>query len=273
MEKKPLYHFYPATTILSFGALGCNLQCGFCQNWEIAHPNVEIPLHRMGPEELVELALEAKREKCIGLAYTYNEPTVGFEFIYDTAEKAHQAGLKNVMVTNGEIGDEAREALLPLIDAWNIDVKAFDPETYRQMCGGPLEPVLRTVEEAAKTSHVEVTNLLIPGKNDDEAQIRGLVDWLADKVGKDTPLHFSRYFPRYKYREAPTPSRTLLMAHDLGREKLSYVYIGNAPELNGEDTLCPRCHRVVIEREGYQVRVHLDGKKCPYCGFEVAVVR
>ncbi|MFZ5596792.1 MAG: AmmeMemoRadiSam system radical SAM enzyme [Bacillota bacterium] len=272
IEKKPLYHFHPGTVILSLGTMGCNLRCGFCQNWEIAHGDPGSVY--ITPEQAVESALAERRDgvPCIGLAYTYSEPFMWYEYVYDTAVLARERGLKNVLVTNGYVNSEPLERLLPYIDAMNIDVKGFTDKYYRDSCAGRLDPVIRTVESSAGRCHLEITTLLVPGLNDDPGEIKALAVWLYG-LGRDIPLHFSRYFPNYKFNLKPTPKETLLMARDIAREYLDFVYIGNAPELDGGSTHCPDCSAVVIERSGYRTRVTgLDGKRCARCGGDVGVV-
>lgn len=226
IEKKPLYHYYPGRNILSVGTFGCNFRCGFCQNWEIAHQ--DSPATReVTPETLVKVALEAQKASySIGIAYTYSEPLIWYEYVYDTAKMAHQQGLKNVLVTNGFVQKEPLLELLPFIDALNIDVKAFTEEYYRKTCGGKLEPVLRTVELAQESCHVEITTLVVPGMNDSDQEINALVDWIAS-LNPRIPLHFSRYFPQYQFDLPATPLETLARACEIASSKLDYVHIGN----------------------------------------------
>jgi len=224
IEKKPLHRFYPGSWIFSVGTFGCNFHCGFCQNWQIAHRDP--PTREVTPEELVEVAVDAKKSGSIGIAYTYSEPMVWYEFVYDTAKRARQEGLKNVLVTNGFVQKEPLMELLPFIDAMNIDVKAFTDEFYRKTCGGRLGPVLRTVELAHQSCHVEITTLVVPGMNDSEEEISSLVDWIAS-LDPSIPLHLSRYFPRYKFDLPPTPIDTLKKAKEIALKKLKYVYLGN----------------------------------------------
>ncbi|MDR9756757.1 MAG: AmmeMemoRadiSam system radical SAM enzyme [Thermoanaerobacterales bacterium] len=224
IEKKPLHRFYPGSWIFSVGTFGCNFHCGFCQNWEIAHGDP--PTKEVTAEELVGIALDARRAGSIGIAYTYSEPMIWYEFVYDTAKRAQQEGLKNVLVTNGFVQKEPFMELLPFIDAMNIDVKAFTDEFYRKTCGGRLEPVLRTVELAHQSCHVEITTLVVPGMNDSEEEISSLVDWIAS-LDPSIPLHLSRYFPRYKFDLPPTPIDTLKRAKEIALKKLKYVYLGN----------------------------------------------
>lgn len=268
IEKKPLYHFYPGHDIFSLGTIGCNLHCRFCQNWEIAHG--EPSTVRTTPREIVELARQ-QGPRCIGIAYTYSEPLVWYEFVYDTAVLAREAGLKNVLVTNGFIEPEPLDRLLPYIDAMNIDVKAFTDDFYRKMCAGRLDPVRRTVETAVRNCHVEVTTLLITGENDSPEEIGELVSWIAG-LEPEIPLHLSRYFPNYRFDAPPTPLETMRRARDIARAKLSYVYLGNVWE-NGY-TCCPECGKKVIERSGYAIRaLHLkENNHCLYCGHPVNIV-
>jgi pyruvate formate lyase activating enzyme len=227
IEKKPLYHFYPGSYIFSVGTFGCNMGCGFCQNWRIAHG--EPDTIDISPEKLVEIASgDFQGRRSIGIAYTYSEPFMWYEFIRDTAPLARQAGLKNVLVTNGFINPEPLSELLPFIDAMNIDVKGFSEKYYKNTCAGKLEPVLRTVEKANSHCHVEVTTLLVTGLNDSEEEISALADWLAG-VNKDIPLHLSRYFPNYKMELPPTPLATMERAREIAQQKLKYVYLGNVP--------------------------------------------
>jgi len=272
IEKKPLYHFHPGSLILSLGTVGCNLRCGFCQNWNIAHESP--PTTFLAPERAVELARQQKEQgyPCVGLAYTYSEPFMWYEYVYDTAKLARQAGLKNVLVTNGYISEEPLVALLPYIDAMNIDVKAFTDEFYQTNCAGRLDPVLRTVEIAAKRCHIEITTLLVTGLNDSPEEVDRLTDWLA-ALDPEIPLHFSRYFPNYKMELPPTPLQSLSRARETALKKLRYVYIGNAPELSASSTGCPGCGRMLIERQGYLVRPgDITGGRCPECGEKISVV-
>jgi pyruvate formate lyase activating enzyme len=272
IEKKPLYHFYPGSYILSFGSHGCNLRCGFCQNWHIAHGDP--PTRRLEPRQVVELALMEKERGYpnIGVAYTYNEPFMWYEFIADTAPLVRQAGLKNVLVTNGYVNEKPLRELLPYIDAMNIDVKGFTEGYYLDQCGGKRAPVLRAVELACRECHVELTTLLVTDLNDSPEEIGGLVDWVA-ALDPDIPLHFSRYFPNYEFDLPPTPLKTLQRAREIALKKLSYVYIGNAPELDAGNTACPACGELLINRSAYRTKpVGLDGKKCRRCGKEIPIV-
>ncbi|MCG9968618.1 AmmeMemoRadiSam system radical SAM enzyme [Pelotomaculum terephthalicicum JT] len=273
IEKKPLYHFYPGSLIMSFGTVGCNLRCGFCQNWSIAHGDPDTA--ELTPEQAVEMARRQKEKGYpnAGIAYTYSEPFMWYEFVLDTARLAGEAGLKNVLVTNGYINETPLREILPYIDAMNIDIKGFTGDYYRNYCVGRLEPVLRTVEIAcAQKCHVELTNLLVTGLNDSSEEIERLVDWIA-ALDREIPLHFSRYFPNFEMDLPATPLKTLKRAGDIARKKLSYVYIGNARELDEQDTCCPECGNKLISRTGYTVgATGLDNKRCRYCGRRINIV-
>lgn len=227
IEKKPLRHFYPGSRILSVGSFGCNLRCSFCQNYEISMAGMaEAHGRRMSPQSLVANALRLVEEGNIGLAYTYNEPLVGYEFVRDCAKEAKNKGLKNVLVTNGCFCEEVIREILPDIDAMNIDLKAFNQKFYKKI-SGDLETVKQTIQIASQSSHVEVTTLIVPGENDSEAEIRALSRWLAS-VGKEIPLHLSRFFPKYEMtdRDATDVDQVYHLA-DIARESLEFVYPGN----------------------------------------------
>lgn len=227
MEKKPLRRFYPGSRILSVGSFGCNLRCPFCQNHQISmHGTEELSTVNVSPEALVQKAEALKPQGNIGLAYTYNEPLVGYEYVLDCAALARQRGMVNVLVTNGTIEEEPWRALLPLIDAVNIDLKGFTPAWYRRL-GGDLETVKASIVLAARICHVEVTTLLIPGENDGAEEIRALARWLAG-VDPDIPLHLSRFFPCYHMRnKPPTPVERIYRLAEEAREELNFVYTGN----------------------------------------------
>ncbi|MFW6237645.1 MAG: AmmeMemoRadiSam system radical SAM enzyme [Halanaerobiales bacterium] len=265
IEKKPLYHFYPAEEILSLGTYGCNFSCGFCQNWRISQ---EIPggLQELSPREAVEMA---KRKGVFGIAYTYSEPLVWFEYVRDTSLLAGEEGLKNVLVTNGYINPDPLEELLPLIHAANIDLKAFNNDFYRQQCGGRLEPVLKTIKMMYENDiHLELTTLIIPGLNDSRKELEGLFTWI-EELDPDIPLHLSRYFPRYKSERPPTQPEKIRDAYELARKHLSYVYPGNINLEGSSNTECPDCGERVIIRRGYSTETSLREGNCPYCGKEI----
>ena len=226
IEKKPLRRFRSGSMVLSVGSFGCNLHCPFCQNAGIAAAGEEIPTRDCPPEALVQEALRLQSRGNIGVAYTYNEPLVGYEYVWDCAARVHEAGMCNVLVTNGTIEEGPWRALLPLIDAVNIDLKGFTEKWYRTL-GGDLETVKRSIALAAERCHVEVTTLIVPGENDGEEEMRALSGWLAS-VSADIPLHVSRFFPRHHMTDRPpTPVETVYRLADAARENLQYVYTGN----------------------------------------------
>lgn len=272
IEKKPLYHFYPGKYILSLGTIGCNLRCGFCQNWSIAHGDPQTI--EVTPEHVVEVAVNQDAYPNVGIAFTYSEPLMWYEFVYHTARLARDRGLKNVLVTNGYINEEPLRAILPYIDAMNIDVKGFNDEYYKKHCVGQLEPVKRTVEIAHTRCHVELTTLLIPGLNDSEQEIRQLVTWVAE-LNPRIPLHFSRYFPNFEFELDATPAETLSMAREIGLEKLDYVYMGNADDPRGVNTYCPQCGKIMINRTWYNGKVVglTADNNCKHCGRKIYMLR
>jgi pyruvate formate lyase activating enzyme len=226
IEKKPLYHFYPGSKVLSIGTFGCSFHCAFCQNWEIAHNLSEGK--EITPDSLARLAAELADRGSVGVAYTYSEPLMWFEFVFDAAQEVKKAGLKNILVTNGFIRPKPFSRLLPYIDALNIDVKGFTSEFYQKMLKGEFAPVLAALEQAYQAGkHVEITTLLIPGLNDSEEEIVQLRDWIVAHLSPEVPLHFTRYFPNYRMDIEPTPLKTLQMARNVALEKLKYVYLGN----------------------------------------------
>lgn len=265
IEKKPLYHFYPGSYILSIGTWGCNFACRFCQNWQIAQ--AEPQTQALPPERAVDMALAAGPRN-IGLAYTYSEPSVWYEYVLDTARLAAARGLKNVLVTNGFISPAPLRELLGHIDALNIDVKAFSERFYRELCAGGLADVKQTVELAAARAHVEITCLVVPGQNDSPEEIAALAAWLAG-ISRDIPLHLSRYFPNYQLDLPATPLSTLETARAAAARHLNYVYVGNVG--GAANTHCPVCGGVVVDREAGSVRI-AAGNKCPRCASPVAIV-
>ncbi len=234
IEKKPLARFFPGSMILSVGSFGCNLRCPFCQNYEISWSEQAMRHARtaetISPETLVELALDTRQRGNIGLAFTYNEPLIGYEFVRDTAEAAKAEGLKNVMVTNGTAEPAVWEALKPYIDAANIDLKGFTDRWYRNL-GGSLRQVMAFIEAAAQTCHVELTTLIVPGENDTEEEMRALSSWVSrmkNPDGEDIPLHVSRFFPRFHMQNRKaTDVRSVYRLAEVARERLQYVYTGN----------------------------------------------
>lgn len=267
MEKKPLYHFFPGKYILSLGTVGCNFRCSFCQNHHIAQRGAVEEAGEGGLYEASEsylLSLCRQEEECVGIAYTYNEPSIWYEYVLDTARYIKGKGYRNVLVTNGYMGKKPLTELLPYIDAMNIDVKGFTEEYYRDVCGGSLEYVKRTVEAAASKCHVEITTLVVPGRNDSEKEMDELSRWLAS-IKPSIPLHLSRYFPMYKMKEEPTSAETLKNLKKIAANNLEYVYVGN---LQSEDTntYCPNCKALLIKRSGGIFIEHLDDGLCSKCG-------
>ena len=267
IEKKPLYHFYPGRQILSVGFYGCNFRCPFCQNFQISQHVMEGSL-KTEPFELVETAA---RHGSIGIAYTYSEPLVHYEFVLDTAKLARKRGLKNVLVTNGYINPDPAEELLAYTDAANVDLKAFNPDFYKAEIKGSLEPVLAFIRQAAPLIWLEVTTLIIPGKNDSESEIRAIADFLAG-IRPDIPYHLSCYYPTYKYTVRATPPELVLDLATVAREKLKYVYVGNVG-IQETNTLCPDCGAVLVERFGYSTRiVGVSNGRCSNCGQAVPII-
>lgn len=268
IEKKPLYHFLPGTQILSLGQAGCTFHCDFCQNYHMLTPDIR--QMELSPEKAVGMA---GQKKSASIAYTYNEPYVGFEYVVDTARLAREEGLKNVLVTNGYYMSEPFDELAPLTDAMNIDLKSMDDEFYREYSHGEIAPVKRTIEDALRRGiHVELTNLLITGLNDSEEDVRDLVDYVVG-LSAEIPLHLSRYHPAYKMSRAATPEDVMKRAYRIASEKLDYVYLGNIVGAGGTDTKCPDCGEVVVSRSGFRADISgLDGNRCAQCGTELNFV-
>lgn len=276
IEKKPLFHVAPGSTAYSIATAGCPFHCAFCQNWEIAQGprlGLELPTRPLAPERVVAEAVMLGAES---VAYTYVEPTVFLEYALDTARLARRAGLRNLFVTDGYATPEAIELLAPVLDAANVDLKAFDDAFYRKLCGARLAPVLEAIVAMRQAGiWLELTTLVIPGHNDDDAQLRALTGWIVETLGPETPWHVSRFFPMHRMLDVPaTPPASLRRAAELGREAgLVHVYVGNAPELGLEDTRCAGCGRLLIERHGYRVRTHLTpAGACVECGRALAGV-
>ena len=268
IEKKPLYHFYPGSRSFSIATPGCNFRCGWCQNWEISQmPREE---HLIAGEELAPRAVvdTAQRNGCRSIAYTYTEPTIFFEYSYDTAQAARQAQIANVYVSNGYMSAEMLDLFNPWLDAANIDLKAFRDSTYRRHVGARLQPVLDSLKELFRRGvWLEVTTLVIPGINDDPGELREIAGFIAGELGPAVPWHISRFFPQYKLQHVPsTPVAKLQEAAEIGQQAgLHYVYLGNTG--TSAETLCPGCNKVVMERSGFglrAVRVTASGR-CPHC--------
>ncbi|MBN1556028.1 MAG: AmmeMemoRadiSam system radical SAM enzyme [Phycisphaerae bacterium] len=276
IEKKPLFHFLPGSLSLSIATPGCNFRCSFCQNWRISQQpreddddGLSTPSRQnqfVPPEQIVQLA---RRNGCQSISYTYTEPTIFFELAYDTAHLAHEQGIKNCFVSNGFMTAEAVETVAPVLDAINVDLKCFSDETYKNVCGGRLQPVLDCLENLVRAGvWVEVTTLVVPGMNDSEAELRRIAEFIATRLGAHVPWHVSRFHGDYKQRTTPaTPLSTLQTACRLGAEAgLKYIYSGNVPGEADERTYCARCREVLIDRMGFSVQhVHLQNGACPKC--------
>lgn len=269
IEKKPLYHYYPGQPILSVGSVGCNLDCQFCQNHDIAQSSVEeFPyLKEVTPEEIVAVA--QNKTDNIGIAYTYNEPTVYFELMLETAKIARQNQLKNVMVTNGFIEPEPLQELLQYVDAFSVDLKAFTNDFYKKHTNSRLEPVKESLKMIKQhNKHLEITNLLIPNLNDNEDSFKEMLLWIREELGQDSVLHISRYFPRHKMTIPATPVPVLLHFYHLANQYLDYVYLGNINSDTGKNTYCNNCKNLVIKRNGYLTNAsNIDAEgRCEFCG-------
>ena len=275
VEKKPLFHFYPGTRILSIGGIGCNFHCNFCQNHSISqcHPSDFYWLKKITADEIIE---QAKRlGNNIGIAYTYNEPFIFYEFMLDISVQARQNGLKNVAVSNGYISKAPLLNILPYIDAFNIDLKAFNNKFYKEQVRGHLAPVLENLKIIANSkAHLEITYLVIPGLNDNLSEFDAMTTWIAENLGKDVPFHLSRYFPNYKMTLPATSEELLIQLYRLAREKINHVFLGNVYTLDKANTYCPVCGYEVISRNRYVAKPDgLDSSgACLNCGEHLPVV-
>jgi pyruvate formate lyase activating enzyme len=267
VEKKPFFHVLPGTTALSIATAGCNVNCRFCQNWEISQVRPEqVTSYDLPPERVADLAAQ---NRCPSIAYTYTEPTVFFEYMYDTAAAARPRGLRNLVVTAGHIQPEPLADLLKVVDAVKVDLKAFSPDFYKTYVRGDLKPVLETIKTVVKSGRwLELVYLVIPTLNDGLDDIRRMSRWILQEVGPDVPLHFSRFSPMYLIKNLPpTPLETLEAAHRAASDEgLHYVYIGNVPGHDAENTRCPQCGSIVIERYAYRIQAkNLDKGRCKNC--------
>lgn len=258
IEKKPLYHFYPGTSIFSIGSFGCNLGCEFCQNWEIVYE--ETLVTEISDEDIIELA---KAKDSIGIAYTYNEPTIWYEYILNLSKKVKEEGLKNIIITNGYINEEALKELLPYVDAINIDLKSIEDSFYKALCNGSLEPVLRAIKIASESTHVEISTLIIDGENSSMEEIKKLAQVLS-KIDKSIPLHLNRYFPAYKMKNPPTNMDVLIQAKDVAKEYLDYVYIGNSWGVDN-NSYCPNCYNQLVSRRENGEVTGIENGNCKKC--------
>ena len=270
IEKKPLNHFYPGSRVLSFGTVGCNLGCKFCQNWVISKARtMDVSRQTVGPSDIARLAV---RHQCEGVAYTYNDPVIFAEYAVDTAKASHAEGLWNVAVTAGFISPEARPYFFSAMDAANIDLKGFSEEFYRKYTLSSLKPVLDTLKYVYHQTRVwlEITTLIIPGLNDHPLEMDRMTQWIVRELGDDVPLHLTAFHPDFRMRGVPpTPVSTLRSLRRRALENgLKYVYLGNVCDQEGATTYCGRCGEVLIQRQGYRIVVyHLrEGNRCPGCG-------
>ncbi len=263
IEKKPLYHYFPGTNIISLGPNACNLKCIWCQNYDVSQN--EVPTRSVSPEVLLNVA---NSNDVVGVAFTYTEPLMMYEFIIDTAKLFKEYNKKIVLVTNGYINRKPLEKLLPFVDAMNIDLKGFSDEFYKKYTNGILDYVLDTIKIAYKAGvFIEITNLLIPNLNDELAEIEGMAKWIS-KLSPDIPLHFSRYFPTYKCNQPPTPEKTIYSAYSIAKKYLNFVYPGNI-KINGlSNTYCKKCNHLLVERPGlFVAKTFFDENGlCPNCG-------
>jgi len=274
IEKKPLYHFHPGTNAFSIGTVGCNFKCSHCQNYSISTADPQFPYtQELTPDQIVE---RAKQYDCQGIAYTYNEPTIWHEFCFDSAKLANKAGLYNVYVSNGYISEDPLREISPYLDAINVDVKAFNEDFYRTICKAHLEPVLKTCELMKELDiHLELTYLVIPNYNDSIDEVRDFCSWIIEKLGSSTPVHFSRFHPDHKMTDIPrTSMETLLRMYDIAKEVgVLYPYLGNVPYGDYENTVCPKCGSVCVERKGHSINIDgfIDGK-CMKCGNVLPII-
>ncbi|MBN2807806.1 MAG: AmmeMemoRadiSam system radical SAM enzyme [Prolixibacteraceae bacterium] len=272
VEKKPLYHFYPGKEILSVGTTGCNLHCLFCQNHALSQCDNRKPvlIKTLSPDDLLKAAQKAKHN--IGIAFTYNEPSVNYEYMLDVARKVKQNNLVTAMITNGYINPDPLEILLEYIDAFNIDLKGFNEKFYKKYSKATLGPVLETIKQVGKSGkHLELTNLVIPTINDDEDEFENMCQWIVNELGENTVLHLSRYFPRYELNQYPTPPEILFNLYDIAKSYLNHVYLGNMATEIHSNTYCPVCKSTLIERTYYHIvpkGITAEGK-CIQCNTQV----
>jgi pyruvate formate lyase activating enzyme len=275
IEKKPLFHFYPGSSVFSIGSLGCNFHCKHCQNWEISMADtrtMQRGCQEMQPKTAVETA---KRYQCQGIAWTYNEPGIWFEYTLDTAKLAKENNLYTVYVTNGYSTPEALDTIGPYLDAWRVDIKGFSDSFYRELAKVPHWQKILEVTRRAKVKwnmHVEVVTNIIPTMNDDDQQLEGIAGWIRDELGELTPWHVTRFYPHHQLTHLPpTPVSTLERAYEIGKRiGLKFIYLGNVPGHQSESTVCYSCGGVNVERYGYHTNVEgLEGSKCRFCGAEL----
>lgn len=274
IEKKPLYHFYPGSVILSLGGYGCNMRCSFCQNCDISQVKlVDYNNYKYYPPEDIMGQTEKYRNN-LGFAYTYNEPAIWYEYMFDIAQPAKDRNLMNVMITNGYIEERPLYDLLPYMDAFNVDLKAFTDKFYRNITGSSLQPVQKTLETIKNNGkHLEITHLIVTDLNDDPAVFKKMIRWISSDLGSDTVLHLSRYFPRHRLDSPATSPATLTEFYEIAKETLRYVYLGNVSSNIGTDTYCHNCGTKLIIRNGYSTQVlpTLKNKHCAECDTEIPI--
>ena len=261
IEKKPLYHFKPGKDILSVGTFGCNMKCSFCQNYEISQNKPATEFIEI--DKLINLIINIPNN--VGIAFTYNEPFMWYEYIYDVAKriKEYDKNISVVLVTNGYVNKEPLEKILPFIDAMNIDLKGFTNRYYNDICKANIQPVLETIKIASKSTHVEITTLMVSDENDSVEEIVEIAKFIAD-IDKNIPLHLSRYFPTYKMKNPPTIVENIMKAKEEASKYLNYVYVGNIAGVDN-NTYCPNCGYNLITRDIYSTQIHIHGDKCPNC--------
>ncbi len=272
IEKEPLYHFLPGTNILCLGTAGCNFRCSFCHNWHLSQRSIEeMEYYHLSPEEVIKLA---KKRNCPTISFTYNEPISFYEYMYDIAKIAKKEGLRVVFHTNGSMTEESLRELLKYTDAVTVDWKGFSNEFYQKVLRAEVAPVTRSLKVIKeKGVHLEIVNLIVPGHNDKEEEIKKMCQWIKDSLGEDVPLHFSRFFPNYRMMNlSPTPMKTLERAYAIAKEVgLYYVTLGNCPGHKYNSTFCPKCHKRLIHRIHFAVLENLIKEgKCPKCGFKIS---
>jgi pyruvate formate lyase activating enzyme len=269
IEKKPLYHFFPGTRILSIGSWGCNMRCDFCQNYHISQSEPDKDQQNILPADIVKQAHRATNNT--GIAFTYNEPVIWFEYVRDVAVPAKEEGLYTAMVTNGYVTEDLMDEYLGFIDAFNVDLKAFNNDFYREITGANIEPVRRSLKKInGAGKHLEITTLVIPGRNDLASEMEEEVKWIAGELGKDIPFHLSRYFPMYKRNDPVTPHEKLIGLYEIACRHLDFVYLGNTMSASGQDTVCPSCKTVITKREGYHIEhINTGDGNCAVCGEKI----
>ena len=271
IEKKPLYHFLPGSRSYSIATIGCNFKCGFCQNWQISQASLKdsdiIAGHQVMPEQVVE---DAKKNSCLSISYTYTEPTIFFEYAYDTARLARKAGLYNVFVTNGYMTRRALDTIKPYLDAANVDLKSFRDDSYKRTCKARLQPVLDTIAAMKELGiWLEVTTLVVPGENDSDEELAEIAEFLA-RIDNNIPWHISRFHPDYEFHDRmATPMETMKRAREIGRRAgLRYIYLGNVAE--GTNTNCYQCHELIVDRRYMGLnKLTLENGRCPVCGAKI----